>query len=226
MGSPFERSKGKLAAHIGETPKRGNTEGREHVVETFFARRARALPVVGEQRSLVIGSLLGDGTLLKTTSGFCFRVHHGRGQKSLVDHKYRLMVDFVRSEPRASGSGIYFRTVSHPAFAELRAQFYEGKRKIVPGALLERELDARALAVWVMDDGAADGRQLRLNTQCFEADEVSELATILRANFGIESRANIDKGRFRLRCCASTMDRLRSIVAPYMIPEMLYKLSL
>ena len=143
-----------------------------------------------------------------------------------MDWKYRSLVNFVRSEPRECGSGIYFRTVSHPAFNELREQFYVESRKVVPSKLLERELDARALAIWIMDDGAADGRQLRINTQCFSIHEVEELARILRANFGIEMRLNIDKGRFRLRCEASSMGRLKSMVAPHTIPEMLYKLSL
>ncbi len=181
---------------------------------------------MGEQRSLIIGSVLGDGTLLRTTAGFCFRVHHGRAQKSLVDWKYRLIADFVRSEPRECGSGIFFRTVSHPALRELRTQFYDGSRKIVPRDLLEREFDAMALAVWIMDDGSADGNQLRINTQCFSAHEVEELADVLRAKFGVSMRLNVDKGRYRLRCEASSMDRLRSIVLPHTIPEMLYKLSL
>jgi hypothetical protein len=136
------------------------------------------------------------------------------------------MVDFVRSAPRECGSGIYFRTVSHPAFKELREQFYLENRKTVPTDLLGRELDALGLAVWIMDDGAADGCQLRINTQCFSTQEVEELASVLRANFGVRMRLNVDKGRFRLRCEASSMDRLKSIVKPYMIPEMLYKLSL
>ena len=217
---------GKLAAHIGETRGAGNTEGREFVVETHFARRARALPIEGEQRSLIIGSLLGDGTLLRTTAGYCYRVHHGLAQRPLVSWKYRKLACFVRSEPRECGSGIYFRTVSHPAFHTLRQQFYVGSRKIVPKEVIEQELDALALAVWIMDDGAADGNQLRVNTQCFEQHEVETLADILRANFGVSMRLNIDKGRFRLRCEASSMDRLRSLVEPHTIPEMLYKLSL
>ena len=136
------------------------------------------------------------------------------------------MERFVRSEPRECGSGIYFRTVSHPAFDILRKQFYVGSRKIVPSLLIERELDERALAIWIMDDGAADGNQLRINTQCFTSSEVEVLAGVLRANFGLKMRLNVDKNRFRLRCEASSMDRLKSIVAPHTIPEMLYKLSL
>jgi hypothetical protein len=116
--------------------------------------------------------------------------------------------------------------VSHPAFVELREQFYDGARKIVPRRLLERKLDARALAVWIMDDGSADGSQLRINTQCFSAHEVEELAEVLRAKFGVTMRLNLDKGRYRLRCEASSMDRLKSLVLPHTTPEMLYKLSL
>jgi hypothetical protein len=195
-------------------------------MDTYFARRARALPLEGEQRSLVIGSLLGDGTLLETTAGYCFRVHHGLAQSALVEWKYRIMASFVRSEPRESGHGIYFRTVSHPAFSELRGMFYDGKRKIIPFKLLESAFDPLALAVWIMDDGASDGRQLRLNTQCFTFSEVVQLSQILYSILAIETTINLDKERFRLRCKAASMARVRSLVGEYIIPEMRYKLSL
>jgi hypothetical protein len=108
----------------------------------------------------------------------------------------------------------------------MRHDFYIGARKIVPLGLLERELDGLAMAVWIMDDGSRDGGQLRINTQSFSADEVGGLARVLRAKFGIEMRINIDKGRPRLRCAASSMTRLVGLVRPYTIPNMLYKLSL
>jgi hypothetical protein len=145
----------------------GNTEGREFVVETLFGRRARATPFSSREWELMVGSLLGDATLLKTTSGYCFRVHHGRRQRKLVDWKYAELARFVRTAPKESGNGYYFRTVTHPRLAELRKQFYTNGQKIVPIRLLESCLTAFGLAVWVMDDGAAEGNQLRLNTQSF-----------------------------------------------------------
>ena len=174
----------------------------------------------------MIGSLLGDATLLKTTSGYCFRVHHGLQQRPLADWKYAELTHFVRSAPRTSGNGYYFRTVTHPVLAELRAAFYAGKRKIVPIGLLASDLTAFGLAVWIMDDGAAEGNQLRLNTQSFTAEEAGELASLIRAKFGIEMTVNRDKGRPRLRCKAASMERLVSLVRQYTIPNMLYKLSL
>jgi hypothetical protein len=174
----------------------------------------------------MIGSLLGDATLLKTTSGYCFRVHHGRRQQDLVDWKYAELAQFVRTAPRTSGNGYYFRTVSHPKLAELRETFYAGQKKIVPFKLLGSSLSAFGLAVWIMDDGAADGNQLRLNTQSFSAVEVDELAGLIRAKFGVVMTVNRDKNRPRLRCCAASMNRLVDLVRCHTIPSMLYKLSL
>ena len=206
--------------------EKGNTEGREFVVETLFGRRARATPFSSRQWELMIGSLLGDATLLKTTSGFCFRVHHGHRQQSLVDWKYAELARFVRTAPRRSGNGYYFRTVTHPELAELRESFYTGHQKIVPVGLLERRLTEFGLAVWIMDDGAADGNQLRLNTQSFSAEDAEKLASLLRAKFGIVMTINKDKNRPRLRCKAASMSRLTKLVKPYTLPDMLYKLSL
>jgi hypothetical protein len=116
--------------------------------------------------------------------------------------------------------------VTHPALSELRSQFYRGSTKVVPLSHLERELDEVALAVWIMDDGSAEGRQLRINTQSFAIDEVLSLASLLRTKFGIVARLNIDKSKPRLRCEAASMERLRSLVTRHTIPAMSYKLSL
>jgi len=174
----------------------------------------------------MIGSLSGDATLLKTTSGYCFRVHHGCRQQDLVDWKYAILAPFVRTAPKVSGNGYYFRTITHPGLAKLRELFYAGERKIVPMGLLESSLTEIGLAAWIMDDGAADGNQLRLNTQGFSADEAEELIRLIRAKFGIVMTVNRDKSRPRLRCKAASMDRLVALVRPHTIPSMLYKLSL
>jgi LAGLIDADG DNA endonuclease family len=205
----------------------GNTEGRLLVVETLFARNARTTPLTGVQRDLVIGSLLGDGYLMPTTAGWCFRVSHGMQQRSYVDWKFGIISDLVRTAPRASGRSYYFRTVTHPDFSGLREAFYApGAAKGVPLHLIERELTAFGLAIWFMDDGAADRNQLRLNTQSFSRDENLVLAEFLQAKFGIAAQLNKDKDRHRLRIGARGMDRFLELVAPHVIPSMLYKLPL
>jgi hypothetical protein len=77
-----------------------------------------------------------------------------------------------------------------------------------------------------MDDGAAEGKQLRLNTQSFSVEEAEELRCLIRAKFGVEMTINKDKNRSRLRCTAASMKRLVTLVRSHTLPSMLYKLSL
>jgi hypothetical protein len=77
-----------------------------------------------------------------------------------------------------------------------------------------------------MDDGAVDRKQVRLNTQSFSLAENEALSSFLRAKFGIETRLNRDKDRYRLRVVDASIKRLRDLVGLYLIPSMLYKLPL
>ncbi len=148
-------------------------------------------------------------------------------QRSYVDWKFGIISDLVRTAPRASGRSYYFRTVTHPELSGLREAFYaRGAMKVVPLQLIEQELTAFGLAVWFMDDGAADRNQLRLNTQSFSRDENLVLAGFLQAKFGIAAQLNKDKDRYRLRISAKGMGRFLELVTPHVIPSMLYKLPL
>jgi len=195
-------------------------------MDTHFARRARQRPLDQIQHEFVVGSLLGDGTLLRTTAGWCFRVHHGLSQQWYVEHKYRFLEAYVQSPPRRSGKAYYFRTVTHPEFSTYRERFYRLNQKIVPMDLLRQQLSGLGLAIWLMDDGNADGRAVRLNTQSFSHADNLTLATLLREMFGLEARVNRDKEGFRLRIAAGSRSRLIELVEPHMCPQMAYKLSL
>jgi hypothetical protein len=179
-----------------------------------------------QQNELVIGSLLGDEYIAKTTSGYAFRVNHGLAQKAYVEWKYSILKNLVMSAPQESGQCYYFRTVTHPAFLTFRKCFYEENRKILAVNLLNDHLNSFILAVWIMDDGAKDGNQLRINSQSFTREENQLLQEILRTKLGIVTTLNRDKDKFRLRVKAESMQRLVELVKPYFIPSMLYKLPL
>lgn len=193
-------------------------------MNTHFAIRARTKLLAQEQIELIVGSMLGDGYLVRTTKGYAFRVNHGLKQQDYVDWKHNILREFVNSKPRQSGNTYYFRTVTHPKFLELRALFYQKFLKVIPKTLIERLMSPFILAVWIMDDGSRDGRQLRINTQCFSEEEQVFLQDVLRAKLGINTTLNRDKNQFRLRVGERSMDKLRKLVVPYTIPSMLYKL--
>ena len=195
-------------------------------METNFGRRARELEFSSRQRELVVGSLLGDAYLMPTTAGYCFRVNHGLLQQTYVDWKYSQLLQFVRTAPRQVDHCYYFRTVTHPYFKALRAEFYgESGKKTVPIELLRSELGPFGLAVWFMDDGAKEGMQFRLNTQSFSQKENELLAEFLRAKFGIGVTLNRDKDRFRLRISSVAAERFVHLIRGHITPDMLYKLS-
>ncbi len=204
----------------------GNTEGRKLVVETLFAKYARTLPLNAVQKQLVVGSLLGDAYLMPTTAGYCYRVNHGLRQYAYVDWKYEMLKEYVRTEPRKSGKCYFFRTITHPEFSLYRELFYPNGHKVVPVELLTNELTPFGLAVWIMDDGSADGKALRLNTQSFSYEENVLLSELLRAKFGINASLNRDRGYYRLLVSTASMERLTSLVRAHILPDMLYKLPL
>ncbi len=194
-------------------------------MDTLLAREARKLSFSRKQLMLIVGSLLGDGYLDKTTRGYSLRINHGIKQKEYVDFKYSLVGKFVNSRPKRSGNTYYFRTVSHPLLSKLRRLFYLQDEKNLPRKFLKDNFDSFALAIWVMDDGSADKNQLRINTQCFTLKENLWLINFLQAKFGIKATVNVDKGKYRLRISDSSMNLLKKLIIPYIIPSMLYKLS-
>ena len=127
------------------------------------------------QISVLIGSLLGDGTLRKALGKLnaLFEVNHTFKQKVYVDWKYEQYKLLVLTPPKArpgNGKRIAYRftTQSLPVFTQFYKRFYVNKRKIIPSGL---QLDPLALAVWFMDDGSKSRSSYYLNTQQFSLED-------------------------------------------------------
>jgi hypothetical protein len=117
------------------------------------------------QESVIIGCILGDGHLLKTTRGFCLKINHSLKQKALVDWKYTALKE-ISTPPKVYKNSYYFRTVSHPIMLYYRKLFYRGKCKVIPKELAAY-MNPVVLAVWIMDDGTNElghSKCLRINT--------------------------------------------------------------
>jgi recombination protein RecA len=196
------------------------------VVETPKIKSAREKILTVMQEDLVIGSLLGDEHLVKTTKGYAFRVNHGAKQREYVDWKFRIMEQFTNSQPKLCQNCYYFLTISHPFFQTLRDKFYEANNKRLPIQLIKKRFNPFILAVWTMDDGTKEGRQFRINSHCFSIAENEFLQGILSTKLGINSTLNKDKGYSRIRIKGGSMNRFLELVKPYFIPSMFYKLPL
>ena len=138
------------------------------------------------QNAVIVGSLLGDGSMRCKTNAL-LEINHSSHQRSYVDWKYRHLAELVRTPPKArqgNGARIAYRFVTRslPELTPYFRLFYGTGRKRIP----ELELTELALAVWFMDDGCRSRNAVYLNTQQYDQTSQSTLLRILREQWGID----------------------------------------
>lgn len=177
------------------------------------------------QRSIILGSLLGDGAMRCKVNAL-LEVNHASTQRDYVDWKYRQLENLCGTRPKlrpgnAGRIAYRFTTLSLPQLTSLYREFYRERHKVVPGSLI---LTPLALAVWFMDDGSKSYRALYLNTQQFDLGSQQRLIGMLREQWRVVSTLNRDKQYFRMRIAVSSVGRFRDVIEPHMLKQFIYKL--
>jgi ubiquinol-cytochrome c reductase cytochrome b subunit len=77
-----------------------------------------------------------------------------------------------------------------------------------------------------MDDGSKVGTSLKFSTNSFTYDECLILVKVLNDNFKLKSSIQLSgtKNQYIIYIWKESMNDLRKIVSPYIIPEMRYKI--
>lgn len=202
--------------------RRGNAEGSSFSLSEL----------TGQQRDVLVGTLLGDGCLAKHGHYHRLHVKHAIAHAELAELKYRVFEDFITMSPhvfdqRLRGKGypcVQFATRTHPVFSLWHARFYDGRTKVVPRDVASL-LTPLSLAIWLMDDGGADYAGLTFQTHSFVLGEVRLLRTALQVRFGLETSEQFNKGKTVIYVPAAGMSRLRELVMPFVVPSLLYKLQ-
>ena len=198
----------------------------DNFMDSFELRQNRKSQLNDFQHNMIVGTILGDGHVLRTTMGFCLRLKHSLKQRKLLEWKHKVLIN-IATPIKIYKDSCYFRTVTHPVFTNYRAMFYRSSRKIIPREFMN-VINPVALATWIMDDGTNElghSRSLRINTQCFSMTEQKKIQRVLRTKFGLIATLNKDKNMYRLRIAKSSMNQLRTLVESYIIPSMFYKIS-
>ena len=185
-----------------------------------------------QQRAVLTGTLLGDGSLPVHGRYPRLFVKHKADHRALALFKYEVFREFISMAPhvfdqRLNGRRypcVQFVTRTQAAFAAWRERFYCGRRKIVP-ADIASDLSPLAVAVWLMDDGAADYAGLTFQTHSFQREETSRLAVALREEYGLRVGIRANRGSTILYVYSDSIPRLREIVMPFVLPDLRYKLT-
>ena len=202
----------------------------------------KALELNLKQKALIIGSLLGDGTMRlgKGARNVNFKIEHGLMQKDYVEWKYQILKPFVFTEPKISyrynengdryAKSWWFRTIRHPILTQIYKKFYKGEkyrngRKIVP-LEIEEKIDPFALAVWIMDDGSYSKGRIDISTYSFSLKEINTLQESIEKVFGIGSNYYRDRDKgLRMYFNQEDTKKLIEVIHPYIIPSMTYKIG-
>ncbi len=204
-----------------------------------WIERKRKLYLSSVQKFVLVGSILGDGTLRMPKEGINanFKTEHGLRQKKYVLWKYNIFKNWVFTPPKISyryrentrekyEKSWWFRTVSHPEITEFWKIFYPSGKKIVPPDI-DKFFTSLSLAVWVMDDGNLNKKNLNISTYSFNLDEIKLLQKLLEHKFGVRSNFYRDRDKgYRMYFSVNDTQKISCMIQSYVIPSMKYKLSI
>jgi hypothetical protein len=183
------------------------------------------------QREVLIGTLLGDGCLAKHGRFPRLHVKHKSAHRALAELKYEVFRDltsmalheFDQKLAKKLYPCVQFATRTSAALSEWHARFYQSGKKIVPKDIASL-LTPLALAVWLMDDGASDYAGVTFQTHSFRDSEVEVLVAALESEFELTANSRRNRGGRIIYVQNRSLNRLREIVAPHLLPEFDYKL--
>ena len=196
----------------------------------------RKLKLNKTQRSILVGTLLGDSHLETRNDGKTYRlkVEHSSKQAFYVNWLYEHFKDWTLTPPKYKDKQVfdktyqnyYFSTLSVGNFRFYGKQFYENKSQNIIPKQIRKWLTPLALAVWIMDDGSAkskDHKAVILNTQGFSKDDLKILVVALQSVYGIEANFRKQREGLQLIVVGKSAEHLYKVVQKYMLPEFSYK---
>jgi recombination protein RecA len=184
-----------------------------------------------ETRSIIVGSLLGDGYLTPNGS---LQIEHCLAEAAYTDWKYEKLQPIAGKAPtmverydrRTQKTYRSWRFYTKAVLKEYRASFYLDRKKRIPETLRET-LDPLAVAVWFMDDGGRGARTPRglvFNTSGFLAEEQIVLQQLLHDLFGVVTSIHQSGKRYQLYVKVESFSCFTELVSPYLITSMRYKI--
>jgi recombination protein RecA len=196
-----------------------------------------------ESRNLIIGMLLGDGTI---SNNYVFKLSHGEKQKEYLEWKIKLLneygiknnglKEYIQKIGYNIGSKVYYSQLSIIPFIKvLRRVIYNPKKNYANRKLLNR-LNALAIAIWYMDDGHINIRKTKNKVHgfyikiatCLAKEQNQIIIDYFKEVWNI-SFYQFKEGKETYSLCCGTQEGVKFIqlIKPYIesCPSMIYKIQ-
>lgn len=196
-------------------------------------RILKETPLTKEQKNFIIGSTLGDASIILNASKkfSYFKVAHC--EKDYLLWKKEILGNFVNTinkqiDKRGNSIMYGFSTISHKELNFFRNLFYENNKKIIKDEL-SLYMSPLGLAVWFMDDGSKSNKcNYRFSTEGFTKEENYKLTEILKVNFDLNVKvceySRNEKKYYYLFLNKRNATIMTEIIQPYIVDCMKYKL--
>ena len=201
--------------------------------------------ITKESRNLLIGLLIGDGTI---SNNNVFKLSHCKEQKDYLEWKIKQLKDsgirnnglktYVSSKGYNKGKEVYYTQLNIIPFIKvLRRIVYKPFKKLGNRKLLNR-LSAREIAIWYMDDGHINYRKtnnrvhgfyIKIAT-CLPKEELQIIIDYFKEVWDIQFYMfHEGKKENSYSLCCGTKEGIKfiNIVKPYVeqIPSMKHKIE-
>lgn len=201
--------------------------------------------ITKESRNLLIGMLLGDGTI---SNNNVFKIAHCENQRDYLEWKIKQLKEaairsneiksYIKTSGYNAGVPVYYTQLNIIPFIKvLRRVVYNEGKKTFTRKLLNR-LDAKGLAIWFMDDGHINIRRdkgrpcgfyIKISI-CEPKEEVQTIIDYFKEQWNINFYMfHEGKQQNSYSICCGTKEGLKfiDIVKPYVlqVPSMIHKIT-
>ena len=201
--------------------------------------------ITKESRNLLIGLLIGDGTI---SNNNVFKLAHSKEQKDYLEWKLKQLKDsgirnnglktYISSKGYNKGKEVYYTQLNIIPFIKvLRRVVYKPFKKLGNRKLLNR-LSAREIAIWYMDDGHINYRKTKNKVHgfyikiatCLPKEELQIIIDYFKEVWNIHFYMfHEGKKENSYSLCCGTKEGIKfiDVVKPYVeqVPSMRYKIE-
>ena len=187
-----------------------------------------------EQHNVIVGMLLGDGSLRNRGKNTLFRVEHSERQRDYLFWVYNMFSEFTLSKPQRfvhknhKYASYSFATFAHPIFNYYYDLFYKDGRKQVNEIILN-QITPQGLAMWISDDGSYCNsiKDMILCTNSFSLEEHKLMQKYFLEKWGLRCSIRFRDGKYYyLTFYKKDTDRLIGLIKDHILVEsMRYKVG-
>ncbi len=190
------------------------------------------------QIQLMMGTLLGDGCLMKVNNSYILQINHGLKQKGYIEHKHKILNCKQQIRKRiqsgfGKGKPIFRLVYQNKGTLEEIAKtiFVKNKKKVTKKWM--DIINNEGLAYWFMDDGCSvlirkKYLLIRFMTHSFSLQEQKIIISMLAKFRLIAKLRYTTRKKFRMiELNRASSEKFMDLVKPYVqnIPCMKYKIK-